>query len=335
MQIRRYEARAGAQNDEYANTTNNGQILEELWTGPILDELGHTIYESKHRKPKWVLQSEYQRFQRNEDQTLSQCNSRNNRIRMEDPFIRRPDDKYVFTHIQDFEIAKYMVAVAYLEKDVLSYREEIGVHPYISCFQLLVDEMIQTVGDPKIAYTTRLNRQQIQEMEFEFSVFGYKDPTEDLKKDFVLDHRKDPVDIDFETCFKKRERKELLNFVMLEDFGETTNEWKMNHDPIMTRRKLERYNLPIPASFGARNLEMMEWEKKFGERADFTDFKPIFGDEVLQQIEDAMFEEVKESLVRRELERKQLDQADHQRLVEDIEQNPELQLPELKWEPLT
>jgi len=48
-----------------------------------------------------------------------------------------------------------------------------------------------------------------------------------------------------------------------------------------------------------------------------------------------MFEEVKESLARRELERKQLDQADHQRLVEDIGQNPELQLPELKWEPLT
>ena len=201
---------------------------------------------------------------------------------MEDPFIRRPDDKYVFTHIQDFEIAKYMVAVAYLEKDVLSYHEEIGVHPYMSCFQLLVDEMIQTVGDPKIAYTTRLNRQQIQEMKFEFSIFGYKNPTEDLKKDFVLDHRKDLVDIDFETCFKKRERKELLNFVMLEDFGEITNEWKMNHDPIMTRRKLERYNLPIPACFAARNLEVMEWEKKFGERADFTDVKPIFGDEVLQ-----------------------------------------------------
>ena len=48
-----------------------------------------------------------------------------------------------------------------------------------------------------------------------------------------------------------------------------------------------------------------------------------------------MFEEVKESLARKELKRKQLDQADHQRLVEDIEQNPELQLPELKWEPLT
>lgn len=162
MRVGRYETGTGAHNEEHADATNNGQIFEESWTGPILDELGNTIYDSKHRKPKWVLQTEYQRFQKNEDQTLSQCNSRNNRIRMEDPFIRRPDDKYVFTHIQDFEIAKYMVAVAYLEKDALSRREEIGVHPHISCFQLLVDEMVQTVGDPKIEYTTRLNKEQIK-----------------------------------------------------------------------------------------------------------------------------------------------------------------------------
>jgi hypothetical protein len=150
----RYEMGTGAYNEE-------SPTPEDLWAGPIVDEHGNTIYESKHRKPKWVLQSEYQRFQRNEDQTLSQCNSRNNRIRMEDPFIRRLDDRYVFTHIQDIEIAKYMVAVAYLEKDALSYRQVIGVHPYIANFELLIDEMIETLGDPKIEYTMRLNQEQI------------------------------------------------------------------------------------------------------------------------------------------------------------------------------
>ena len=55
----RYEMGTGAHNEEHADATNNGQIFEELWAGPILDELGNTIYESKHRKPKWVLQTEY------------------------------------------------------------------------------------------------------------------------------------------------------------------------------------------------------------------------------------------------------------------------------------
>lgn len=86
---------------------------------PIFDELGNIIYEPKHRKPKWVLKSEHLRFQKYEDPNLTISNSRNNRIRMEDPFIRRTDDKYVFTHITDNEIAKYMIAVGYLEKDFL------------------------------------------------------------------------------------------------------------------------------------------------------------------------------------------------------------------------
>ena len=80
---------------------------------------------------------------------MSQSNSRNNRIRMEDPFIRRLDDRHVFTHITDIEIAKYMVAVAYLEKDVLSYAQEIGVHPYIGSFEVFVEEMKLTLGGPK------------------------------------------------------------------------------------------------------------------------------------------------------------------------------------------
>jgi hypothetical protein len=48
-----------------------------------------------------------------------------------------------------------------------------------------------------------------------------------------------------------------------------------------------------------------------------------------------MLEEVKELLESNKLKRQLLDQADHRLLLEDVEQNPELQLPELKWEPLT
>jgi hypothetical protein len=109
-------------------------------------------------------------------------------------------------------------------------------------------------------------------MEFEFSIFGYKNPEENIKKDFIVDYREDPFHIDFETAFKKRERKELLNFVIIEDFGETTHEWRMNHDPIMTRRKLERYNLPVPAAFSDRHIELIDWNQKFTARAEFINF---------------------------------------------------------------
>jgi hypothetical protein len=87
---------------------------------------------------------------------MSQSYSRNNRIRMEDPFCRRPDDKHIFTHISDIEIAKYMIAVAYLEKDELSNDQNIGVHPFIDSFQVFIEEMILTLGAPKKEYTDRL-----------------------------------------------------------------------------------------------------------------------------------------------------------------------------------
>lgn len=46
-------------------------------------------------------------------------NSRNNRIRMEDPFSREPENTKVFTHIRDIEVAKYIMGSSYLEKDEL------------------------------------------------------------------------------------------------------------------------------------------------------------------------------------------------------------------------
>jgi hypothetical protein len=87
------------------------------------------VYAAKLRKPKWVLRSEFDRFSRHEDRSLSEQNSRNARIKMEDPFIRAPHLKTVFSHIKDSDIAKYIVGSSYLSKDHLDQITIIGMHP--------------------------------------------------------------------------------------------------------------------------------------------------------------------------------------------------------------
>ena len=47
---------------------------------------------------------------------------------MEDPFTRAPHEKYVFTHIRDSDIAKYIVGSSYLGKEKLDLLTEIGMH---------------------------------------------------------------------------------------------------------------------------------------------------------------------------------------------------------------
>lgn len=51
-----------------------------------------------------------------EDRSQSKENTRNSRIRMEDPFLRAPHLNTVFSHIKDNEVAKYIIGVSYLEK---------------------------------------------------------------------------------------------------------------------------------------------------------------------------------------------------------------------------
>ena len=94
---------------------------------PILDEFGNIVYQAKFRKPKFVLSTELERFNRFENKRSSQDNSRNNRIRMEDPLSRNPGEKYIFPHIQDFEISKFIVSSSYLEKDKLDMETTIGM----------------------------------------------------------------------------------------------------------------------------------------------------------------------------------------------------------------
>ena len=85
------------------NTKSNSLI------GPIYDVHGNEIYPTKYRKPKWVAKIEQNRFFNAKDDSLDVENSRNNRIKMEDPFLRRPHDNSVFTHIEDLDICKFIV----------------------------------------------------------------------------------------------------------------------------------------------------------------------------------------------------------------------------------
>lgn len=75
---------------------------------------------SQYRKPKWVANSELERFNKFEDQSLSQEHARNARVRIEDPFARRPESNTVFDHIEEAEISKYIASQAYLEKSGLN-----------------------------------------------------------------------------------------------------------------------------------------------------------------------------------------------------------------------
>lgn len=119
------------------------------------------MYAAKLRKPKWVLRSELDRFARHEDRSLSVENSRNARIKMEDPFTRAPHLKTVFSHIRDTDIAKYIVGSSYLSKDQLDQKARIGVHPDIASMKLFMDEVLLEAGPPHIELTEALKDEAI------------------------------------------------------------------------------------------------------------------------------------------------------------------------------
>ena len=87
---------------------------------PIFYSKGNFAYEQKHRKPKWVLPQEYERFKKFEDYSLVKDSSRNDYIRIENPFERQLNNNKIFDHIRADEIGKYMNGVSYLEKLKLS-----------------------------------------------------------------------------------------------------------------------------------------------------------------------------------------------------------------------
>ena len=82
----------------------------------VMDARGAVAYDAKHRKPKWCKKSELDRFNRFEDAAFHDENTKNGRVRIEDPFARQPSNNKVFDHITDIEIAKYMAGLIYLDK---------------------------------------------------------------------------------------------------------------------------------------------------------------------------------------------------------------------------
>jgi len=117
----------------------------------VFDSAGNIAYESKHRKPKWVDNAELERFRKCEleDPNFSPEQSRNNKIRIEDPFVRHPGSNKVFDHISDLDIAKYIIGTAYLEKVKMAEDAVIPTEPSMIDLSLFFNEMI-TPLDPQI-----------------------------------------------------------------------------------------------------------------------------------------------------------------------------------------
>lgn len=90
---------------------------------------GNTIYEEKHRRPKWVTKNELKQFQSTPEDILSFENSRNNRIKMEDPFSRMPKENKVFPHINSDDVSKFIVGQSYLAKRPIDKETTTGMHP--------------------------------------------------------------------------------------------------------------------------------------------------------------------------------------------------------------
>mmetsp|Transcript_13258 Transcript_13258/g.20739 ORF Transcript_13258/g.20739 Transcript_13258/m.20739 type:complete len:272 (-) Transcript_13258:3293-4108(-) len=224
-------------------STDQSQFMfRPIHAQPVYDCDGNLAYESKHRKPKWVMQAEYDRFMKFEDRSLSQENSRNNRIRMEDPFQRVPHLNTVFSHIKDREIAKYIISSSYLEKGNLDMLSEIIMHPDIRSFKLFMDEMRMVMGVPKIDITENLARDMAMDLFSEFiGENGERDPlitdlNDDLKAAplWIVHYNKDDDHKDFWKCYLKRKRtkKNLTKLVFAEEFKETSKDWKCIYDPI-------------------------------------------------------------------------------------------------------
>ena len=82
----------------------------------MFDSRGNIAYEPKFRKPKWVNESELERFNKFEDEDLAHLNSRNNRVIIENPFNRKPKHNKIWDHITADEVGKYMIGISYLER---------------------------------------------------------------------------------------------------------------------------------------------------------------------------------------------------------------------------
>ena len=69
---------------------------------------------------------------------------------MEDPFTRAPDERHVFSHIKESDIAKYIVGSSYLGKEKLDLLTQIGMHHKLSSQKHFITEVILDTGLPKV-----------------------------------------------------------------------------------------------------------------------------------------------------------------------------------------
>ena len=201
---------AGHIKSKFHENCPGGEIpFTHIKADPVLDRDGEEVYEAKHRKPKWVKPSELERFKKFEDHGLSQENSRNNRIRMEDPFAREPDNKYVFNHIQSHEICKYIMGVQYLEKDVLDDGRVVKIHPELATLRLFFRNFVHDgFKFSKLEFSEQYTREDKAKVEEDLEVFGLPDPHLDLKKDlqhtWIPNFRKTIAHKEFRKCWLKR-----------------------------------------------------------------------------------------------------------------------------------
>lgn len=72
---------------------------------------------------------------------------------MEDPFTRKPEERHVFSHIKEQDIAKYIVGSSYLGKEKLDLVSIIGMHYKFSSYEHFITEMYLETGLPKVELT--------------------------------------------------------------------------------------------------------------------------------------------------------------------------------------
>jgi hypothetical protein len=303
---------------------------------PIRDQDGNIVYASKLRKPKWVLRTEHDRFERHEDPLCSVENSRNARIKMEDPFTRAPHLKTVFSHIRDTDIAKYIVGSSYLSKDQLDLKTRIGIHPAIQSQKLFMDEVLLEAGPEFIEVTEALKDEAIALLLFEFKVFGLKDPYTNLRADpnFIVNPWINDTHIEFRKALEKRPGTGLTRFVFREMLGEQTKEWAMAFDPVNTEKRCARYNRPLPESFLWREEEMEHWRAIMERRADFVHIRADQGEVINEIIDGIMFGYRKHIVEEKERVKVRINAEDLAHVLKELATSPDLVMPELAFDPL-
>lgn len=316
---------------------------------PVIDSKGNVAYDPKHRKPKWVGNAELERFQKHEDKALSQEHTRNARIRIEDPFSRRPESNTIWDHIQAAEISAYIASQAYLEKLELPPVEVIPT-PELLDGSLVHQELVDTLEKMRSESAKAMLAQARAEVQFRFDI-GIDDPETNLKAspNWVANWRRHPTHIAFTRAMDKRKKKSrrrtLMRALACAEF-EGSPEWYINYDPVATERRVPTEGMP--PCFLQRYEELQEWRAIMERRADFDDHQPELGPAVLlpaaefwASVAPWLREKVAWVSRRRhppsdeEDDQQDIqDRSDMALLLYDLKYKVELQAPSLEWPPL-